>query len=178
MAITLNLLPQDKIVSGSLAKLLKICRVLSVVALALFVIYSIGAVSLIILNNGKVSKAEAENTSLKTKISELEVSEQQIVLIKDRIKKIETVRSIPSALGNLTGVIDLITGLGERSKVTELDADTKKVDLTVNFKSNFDMTSFIDLVKSSKSFKSVILSAYGLNPTTGYLVSFSLMNAK
>lgn len=178
MAITLNLLPQDKIVSKSLAKFLQLSRVLGVVVLTVFVIYSIGVGIVMFLNNDKLKTLEANNVELKSKVAELQTSEQQIVLIKDRIKKIETVKSIPSALNNLTAVIGLISNLSERSKVTELDADTKKVDLTVNFKSNFDMTSFMDQIKSTNSFKSITLSSYGLNPTSGYLISLGLLNTK
>lgn len=178
MSITLNLLPQDKIISGNLAKFLKISRVLSVVFLFIFIVYAVGSGVMIYMNSVKINKLSSENSDYSKKISELKASEQQIILIKDRIKKIDTVMAIPSALKNLSNVISLISNLTEKSRVTELSADSKKVDLSVNFKTNADMVSFTDLVRNTNLFKSVTIGSYGLNPTTGYLISFSLINSK
>lgn len=178
MAITLNLLPQDQIVSGSLGKFLKISKSLSVIFFAIFILFAIGMTIFIITNNSKLKSLTSNVSSLKEDVIALEVSEKQIFLLKDRIKKIETLKTIPSSLKNLAGTIELVNTLSPTAKVTELDLDSKKVDLTVNFKSNFEMNSFLSTVKQSKSFSSVIVSSFGLSPTTGYLISFNLLTSK
>lgn len=174
MAIKVNLLPQDQIVSGSLGKFLKASRSINTIALSLFLIFTVGISALIFMQSRQVSSLNADNDKLKRDIAALEVSEQQMVLLKDRIKKIQTVQTLPNSLKNLEGVEVMIGSLPQSASVTDLEIDSKKVELSVNFKSNSDMSSFIENIKNTTLFKSVILSSFGLSPTTGYLVGLSI----
>lgn len=174
MAITLNLLPQDRIISGDLFKILKFTRILGVISLAIFIIYSIFIGVFIFLNSNKIRTLQSTSSTLKSQVIQLESSEAQIILIKDRIKKIQTLQAMPSSLNNLASTVSLLQNLSDRARVTELDVDSKKSDLSVNFKSNFEMENFLDLIRNSDEFKSVVVGSYGFNPTTGYLVTFNL----
>lgn len=178
MAITLNLLPQEKQISGTTGKIIKFSKSASVVILFGFIVYCLAIGVFMYLNSQKLKTLQTNNASLKNKVAELQASEQQIVIIKDRIKKIELARGLPSAMTNLGLVTDAIQLLPDTAKVTELEVDPKKVDLTVNFKTNIDMSRFLNTLKSSSTFKSVVVTSFGLNPTTGYLISFNLINLK
>src|SRR5687768_15240179 len=123
MAITVNLLPQDQIAHGAFGKILRGSRSITIIALSLFLIAIAGSGVLIFVQSRRVSDLNQVNDKLKSEIASLEVSEQQMVLLKDRIKKIQTLQSLPNALKNLTGVQSLIDTLPETASVTNLEID-------------------------------------------------------
>lgn len=175
MAITLNLLPQDQVISGTLGKFLRIGKSLGLIVLIIYLLFSIGYTFLLITNNTKIKELTLANNSAEMKVLELESSESKAFLLKDRIKKIETLKLIPSSLNNLAGAIGLLDTLPPTARVTELNLDSKKVELTVNLKSTGDLSRFLESAKNSGKFGSVIITSFGLSPTTGYLVSFNLL---
>lgn len=174
MAITLNLLPQDQVVDTRVVKFVKVLRSLNMVFIGVFVVFVLGAGVLFYMNNSKLKTLTKETIRLKEEVSSLEVSEQQVVLLKDRIKKIQTVQAIPSSLRNMKSVDTLLSTIPENVSVTELGLDAKKIDLSLKFKSNFELQQFLDGLKGSPVFKSAVITSFGLSPTTGYLVSFDL----
>lgn len=178
MAITLNLIPQDQVITGKLAKFLKAVKAMGIISLVIFVFSVLGITGLIVLNSSKINNLNSQVEALKDQVLDLQVSEQQIAFLKDRVQKIQIVREIPDSLENLSSVESLIGEISETTKVTELDVDSKKAGFSLNFKSNADMLSFFEKLKESTIFKSVILSSFGLSPTTGYLASFSVLDIK
>lgn len=174
MAITLNLVPEEQAVSSGFRKAAGIARTLTVVFTAVLLIFIIGIIFYLVLNNNKLKELVSETDSLKSKISSLEVSEQQIILLKDRIGKIQSLAQLPSAGRNLSSVSTILSQLPSEVGVTELSLDSKKIDLSLKFKSNYNLSQFMDFAKNSEVFKSVVMSSFGMSPSSGYLVSLDL----
>ncbi len=175
MAVTLNLLPPELAVSGPLGKVLKTVRMINVILLAGFIVFSLGLFGFFIFSRIELNSATSANDQLKNQILAQEQSETQIVLLKDRIGKIKTIQNIPSSIKNFQNVEPYVTALGSDSTLSELNVDSQKTDITVLFKSNSGLSDFIQSLKSSQVFTSINISSFGFNPLSGYLVT---VNAK
>jgi hypothetical protein len=174
MAIKLNLLPAEYVVSGSLGKILKTTRSLGVILIAAFIIFVVVLGAFFLISNFQLTDASGKEADLKSQIAAEEESEQKTVLLKDRLKKIKTVQTVPNSQKNVGNLDPVILGLGSNATLTELSADSEKADLSINFKNNSDMAGFLENIDSIKTFKTVIMTTFGFNPTSGYLVSIRL----
>ena len=174
MANKINLLPPGINIGGSLGKILKLTRMLGVISVALFLIFALGISVYLIISTITMNGLNSETDSLKVQVKALESTEQQVVLLKDRIGKINIALAQPEALKNLDDVEPFISGLGPSTSLSQLDIDPQKVDLSLNFKSTLDTSTFIKSLSDSNTFKSIVLMSFGYYPTSGYSVSVSL----
>jgi hypothetical protein len=174
MPVNLNLLPPELAVSKSLGTVLKTIRALSVIAVAAFLVSVTGIVIYFVVGTINLNSLNANINQLKSQVTAQEASEQQIILLKDRIAKIEQAKAAPSALSTATKVDSFLANISAGSVINQFDADPAKADITLNLKSNADLTEFIQGVSSSTLFGSIDLSSFGFNPATGYLVGLSM----
>ena len=174
MAVKLNLLPENFKLTGPIARVVKFMRPLNVILLALFLVTVIGMGGFFIFSSISLRNLAAANDSLKQQIQTQSTAQQQIVLLKDRLKLINMVQSLPDSLKNLTGVGPLLSTITGTSLVSELGVDTQKTTVSLVFKSNSDLTTFVKGLENIKTFAAVTLSAFSYNPSTGYLVSLNL----
>lgn len=173
MAIKLNLLPPEYAVSTGLSRILNVTRMLGVIALAAFLIFGVGIGAFFIISSIQLSGLNSSNNSLKSQILAQSQTESQVVLLKDRVKKIKLALNQPSSIKNLTNINPYLSVLGASSSVGELDVDATKMTATVNFKSNTDLSNFIQSITSSTAFKNVTETSFGFNPLSGYLIGIS-----
>ena len=175
MAIKLNLLPPEKAVSGPLGKIVKSIRMLNVILLSAFIIFALGLGAFFVFTSIQLNSVNNSSNNLKAQISTLETSEQAMVLLKDRIGKIKSAQNVAGAKTNVANLGPFLSQVGPSSSLQELDVDSQKIDLSVIFRTNSDMTSFFKALLASTLFKSVTLSTFGYNPASGYLTTFHLL---
>lgn len=176
MAIKLNLLPPEKAVDKNLSQVLRMVRALGVIALAIFLITVVGLGAYFIYSNFSLNNLNTQNTQLKSQIAQQETSEQQIILLKDRLKKISTAQNSPSALKNLIALDPVLTSFSGDLQINELSIDSTKVGFSATFKSNTALSSFFEGISKIPEFKTVVLSSFGFNPTTGYAAGITMTN--
>lgn len=172
MALKINLLPSEKRVSGNLGKFLAMTRMLGVIGIAVFLVFSLGVGAFFILSSTQLNNLNSENDSLKSQLVQLSTTEAQMVVLKDRVAKIKTIQSTPTAFKNMTDFLSL-TNSFSNSSLNELDVDPTSVVAIINFKLNSDLSAFIQGISSSTLFKSVSLDSFSFNPGTGYLANLS-----
>ncbi len=175
MAVKMNLLPPEYAVGKGLSRVLKTTRMLGVVALAVFIIFALGLTGFFVFSSLTLRGLTVENDNLKSQITALSASEQKMVLLKDRLKKIKALQVMASSIKNLNSVDPIIAGVGGNITLTELAIDPQKVDISVLIRSNNDLTVFLQSLKTSGVFKSVVLTSFGFNPASGYLANIRLI---
>lgn len=176
MATKLNLLPPEYGTLGQLGKILKVIRALGVIAMALFFVFALGVSAFFIISTITMNGLNSDIDSLKNQVKAQQASEQQIVLIKDRLGKIKTILAKPDALKGLTGVSPYISGLSGSTTLSDLSADSSKVDMTLNFKTNADLTNFMTQISQDKNFGSVVLASFSFSSAAGYSVEVIASN--
>jgi len=174
MAVKLNLLPPELAVDKNLGAALKITRSLGIISLAAFILFVVGVSGFFIFDSITLKNLNTDVNTLTSQISVQSTSEQQIVLLKDRIKKISSIQSTPTSLSNLIAIDPFLSNLSSTATIGELNVDSQKMNLLVNFKSNDDLSNFLKNMSNSGVFKTVTLTSFGLNPSSGYSVGTSI----
>lgn len=174
MPVNLNLLPPELAVSKNLGNALKTLRALGVIAIAVFLISAIGLGVFFVVSTISLNTLNTSVNQLESQVSAQEASEQQLIILKDRIAKITKAKDSPSAVKTITNVDALLSGLSADSSITQFNADPLRAEMTINFKSNSDLTAFVRSVSATKLFGSIDLSSFGFSPVAGYLVGINL----
>lgn len=174
MAVNLNLLPQDLTVGKDLGNAVKVLRAVNVIALALFIAFALGVSGFFVVSTFQLQSLNSSKDQLSSQIKSLQTTEQKLVLLKDRVSKIKLTSTADSAQKSLGLVSPLLNALPASSSVSELNLDTTKLTISILFKSSADVSNFFQALYASTSFKSITLTSFGFNPTSGYLVSLSL----
>ena len=175
MAIKLNLLPPEARVTGTLGKVLNTTRMLGVIGVAFFLVFTLGISAFFILSTVTLNNLNSNLDALKSQITALQTTETQAVLLKDRIGKIKTALSLPNSVKNLDTTNPIISSLGPAASLGELDVDSQKVDLSLVFTSNVDTSAFIKSLSDSQSFTTATLTSFSYSPAGGILVGVRLI---
>lgn len=170
MPVKLNLLPPELAVSKSLSGFLKTLRALGVIGIAGFLVFGIGLAAFFIVSTISLNGANANITKLTNQISAQQKSEQQIILVKDRVAKIASIQGLPSSLPNLAAIDPYLTSLQETGSINEMAIGPSSINLSINLKTYTDLSAFLESLQSSDTFGSVTLTSFSFNPTSGYSV--------
>jgi Tfp pilus assembly protein PilN len=175
MAVKFNLLPPELSVSKRLSSTLKILRALDVIGIAVFLIFGIGLGAFFIISYLSLKNINSTNDKLKSQVTAQQASEQKIVLLKDRIKKIMAVQKMPNILPSLEVAEPFLTNLSSLTSISQMQIDATAIDLSLNFRANADLSTFLSAIEVSKVFKTVTMSTFSLSPTTGYLIDVNMV---
>ncbi|KKR69655.1 MAG: hypothetical protein UU12_C0040G0013 [Candidatus Woesebacteria bacterium GW2011_GWA2_40_7b] len=174
MATKINLLPPGFGVTGNLGKILKAVRMVGVIGLAFFLVFGLGISIYFIVSTITFNALKSETNSLKEQVKTLQTTEQQIVLLKDRIGKINMALGLPEAIKNLIAIEPFISNLSSSASLNQLEIDAQKIDLSFQFRSTADTSAFIKSLSDMKDFRSVVLTSFGYDSTNGYTVGISI----
>jgi hypothetical protein len=158
-----------------LSGILKTLKAINVILLVGFLVSALGMGAVFVLNSVTLKNVDKNVDQLKAKVIVLESSEQQLILMKDRLSKIASIKAFPSTLTNITNINSMLTGLSGNSSISQMDMGLSKVDLSMIIKSNDDLSMFLTNVKNTNLFKSVTLSSFGYSPAGGYNIGTSFV---
>lgn len=173
MAVKLNLLPQELAVGTNIRGVIKTLRALGVIGVAAFLVFGIGVGIFFITSTISLNGLNTNITKLTSQVSALQKSEQQVILLKDRIAKIAAVKKLPNALSSQKLIEPFLNNLSSTVSVKEMAISPTAIDLSVNLQTNSDLSTFITSLQSSDVFKSVKLTSFSLNPAVGYSLEIS-----
>jgi len=176
MPTKLNLLPSNLQVSKGLGSFLKASRSLGVILIVIFAIFSLGIGGFFVLSKITLGNLQTKVNQLTSQVKAQETSEQQLILLKDRLAKIASARNDPNAYKNITNVDSLFTNISPVSSMNQANISSSKIDISLVARSNEDLATFISNLKGTTLFNTVNLSSLSFSPKTGYALTVSLGN--
>lgn len=151
-------------------------KALGVISIIAFIVFALVCGGIFILDKITLTTTMARVNGLKMEVEAQETSEQQLVLLKDRLAKIATFRKTPNASKNISGVDTLFANQSPNTIMNQAGISSTKVDISLVIKTNEDLTAFLNTIKGTKLFSSVDLSTLSFSPLGGYSVAVSLGN--
>ena len=170
---TINLIPTEMTVPARVVRLVKLLNKISVIGSILLITLIIVTISALIYYNINYKKSVANVEVLKTKIADLEKSEQKLVLAKDKLSKIVYIKSINSVDNELINFQDFKDSMSSSSGTafTEISIDPIKTETSLVFQNTEELSNTLAMIQKLTKYKSVILSSLGFNLSSGYLIS-------
>jgi hypothetical protein len=141
-----------------------------------FIIFCLGMGGLFIINKINLSSVQTNVDKLKVQVKGQESSEQRLILLKDRLDKIASVKSTPNALKNISSIDSFLANVSPSTIMDQADFGATKIDVSFKIGSNEDLVSLMQNVKSTDLFKAVDLYSFDYGPSIGYLIKLSMNN--
>ncbi|KKS00462.1 MAG: hypothetical protein UU51_C0007G0008 [Microgenomates group bacterium GW2011_GWC1_41_20] len=176
MQENLNLLPQNLQISKGLDSVLKTSKALGVILIVVFIVFSLGTGAFFIYSKITLNNVQTNVEQLKSQVKAQEGSEQQLVLLKDRLAKISSIKSTPNASKNIINMDILFRNMSPSSTMNQLEVTPTKIGVSMLIRSNEDLTAFIKNLKTNEMFNVVNLTSLGYSMNAGYSVIVSLSN--
>ena len=165
----INLLPEELKPKGFALKIAKTLNKLALftVLVSFLVLLLIGGSSLLLSLN--LRRVNSQDEVLKGQVKALEQTEQKLVLVKDRIGKIQAIL----ASGGVYDEVDLLKAIIDKKpqNVTFLSSKIVPdgVSIKFNAKTSFDITDFYKVLYEAKIQKFELVS-FNFSSDTGYEV--------
>lgn len=176
MPVKLNLLPENLQISKGTTQLLKTSKSLGIIMLVVFIISSLGMAAYFVISQLSYNKLKTEVANFESQVKAMEGSEQQLILLKDRLSKISSINTMPSAVNNLSNLDLILNGVSLDSVMEDVAIAPKKITTSLQLASNSDFATFVSNLKNSTVFKTVTLSSLNFTPDTGYKLDTNLDN--
>ena len=166
----INLLPQELKPSGTILRLsknLKNIALLAVVILFLSVTLSLGAY--FILDN-RISTSASNQEDLKQQIKALQQTEQRLVLIKDRLEKINSISKKPRANDEVERLNIVSALFPENTYVKAVELDVNNAAVAISSERLDNIATYLASVVSSGEYVQINLAFLEYDSKQGYVV--------
>lgn len=156
---------------GSGVKIKNGINSVAVVGACILVLIVIGLIGMMIFYNSELKQTESSVASLRNQVTQLEASEQKLILAKDRLDKIRDIHEDGNASDEI-GLYKEIAGRDTQGVVfSEVGIESKKFESSVLAENSSSLSAFLSYITSIPNVDKIILSTLSFNPTSGYLAS-------
>ena len=128
-----------------------------------FVIFTLGLVGFFIYSKITLDGVNSSIATLTSQVKAQESSEQQLILLKDRLGKIEEAKSSPNALSKVSGMDSLFENMSADIKLSDVSITPVRMDISLGLYSNDDLTKFFQNLKNTNLFDQVEVSSFNFS---------------
>lgn len=171
-----NLLPTDLSPKSSAARISNFLKRASLAGLVLLVVSAAGLIGFFVFVSLQVRSSTSRQEQLKTTIESLNQTEQRLILTKDRLEKAKEVLGKETSMENVEKLGSLFTNVPEGIDLRGAEVSATKTELSFIARSSPGLTQILATILAGDYYKSVRLTSFSFNPTTGYVVSLDLFN--
>ncbi len=173
--MAINLLPVDLTPQTSVTRLVFYTKKITTIAFGLFVVSLLASLGYLFVLSSQIQSATAEKESLKASLASLEQTEQSMVLLRDRLTKINSVLSVSDSfdgVSNFGEVQNQATALG--ITVRDVEMAPGRTEFTILLTDSSLLVNLVASLAQNENYKRIELSSFNFNPTSGYFVTFVL----
>lgn len=169
----INLIPNEMAVPAKTIKFAGYLNRISTIGTIIFISVVVILIVSVTYFNYRYNRVVSEVESLKTKILSLETSEQKLVLTKDRLSKIDSLKKVDSIDKEITSFENFynIVMNASGSAFSDILMTPTETDATITFQSSAYMNSAIAAIYTLTDYKGITLTSLGYNPGSGYYVT-------
>jgi hypothetical protein len=171
----LNLLPIDLSPSRGSFKLANSLKKLILTVSGIFIVAAILGGGVIFFLSNQVQNSVTRQNALKQKVQSLEVTEQKLFLIKDRLAKIQTAQAAQNAEIPFEPISKIFANLPANVTVSSVNVNPSLTEFAVVSKDSIGMASFLNLIVTSGVYKNLNLKDFLFSPDTGYVVTLDVI---
>ena len=169
----INLIPSELSVPTKFVNLGNNLTKLTTLGGIILTVLVLGLVLGLVFLNLEYKKSISNVDTLKSQIVDLERNEQRLVLAKDKLSKVSTVLKIDAVDDELLAFQNFESFLSGApgSSFSEITMSPDKTDTSLAFSDSNSLSTLLSSLSGLAEYKQIVLSAFGFNSTSGYLVS-------
>ena len=174
MAIEINLLPKEVAKSKGVEKSLILLNKLAIAATAIFLIIVVAGAAFYFLMAGRLSRMNEERSTLIANIQGLQSTESSIILLRDRIQKVQNTLSARSSEDLFEKQQSVLAVAPENVLFEESSIESSLSTLEVSVDNSSGLVTLISNLIAQGNYVSLVLEELSFNPFSGYTAEFSV----
>ena len=174
MAANVNLLPKELAPSESVNKLGKVLNTFAAGVTGLFIVLAVAGGLTLYFFTARFNNLNQEQTDLKNSITNLQTSESQLILLKDRIGKIQTLLGSRVNEGLYTKQKEITNSLPSDMALERNEIGQGKSTIELVSNTSRSVTDLMSVILSKSDLSSLIMQEMTFNPYQGYKIVFDL----
>lgn len=174
--VTINLLPKDLTPKESLVKLANTLKRASIIGFIALIVLALALLGGFAVLSRQLTTSSDDQSSLKSKIVALETTEQRLVLVKDRLERIDHVFAIDTASDEIEQLDKLTDLLPEGVTLLEVTLSPASSMVNISATSSKTLSQFLAILLGSNIYTKVTLNSLSFNYLSGYSVSLTFIN--
>lgn len=170
----INLLPTDLSPRSSTVKVADTAKKIAIAIFALIVVFAIAAIIFFMTISVQIRNLSGKNEQLRASVSSLEETEQRLVLIRDRLKKVEAVQAKDTTSIQLEPLKEILPNFPPTVTLRELSVFSRETEMSFTINSSPDLARVLANIMAGDYYKRIELSSFSFNPSSGYFISLKL----
>ncbi len=175
MKTAINLVTAEQSTSDNVGKIRKLLNRISTILIVLFLILGGSAGIYLIILTGNINASRNRTSQIVNAISDMENTEQEYVLVSDRLDKIRPKITEKSADKNISVVAEIADFFPASVEIVESQIESESVKINFKTASSLDLVILLSLIESSDKFDQVELDDFSFTSQMGYLGTFKMV---
>jgi hypothetical protein len=172
----INLLPKDLTPDPKILKISGYLKTVVTIAGFILVASLVGLVAYFSINSITIKNSITNQEKLKVNIKAMEQTEQGLILVKDRLAKINEAGKKPSVENEIDSLHAISIIIPADIIVTESVLGKESVEMTYLANNSLSLVKLMATVATVQEYKRIDLLNFSFNSTVGYVVSVKFSN--
>lgn len=170
----INLLPRETAPSKSQQKAISAVNKIAMFFCGAFLLLVLLGGGLYLFFNSKLDAAKKEEEGLAVNIQSLQSTESGLILLKDRVQKINTVLASRANEGYFNKQNEVLALTPEDVSFDKSEIDTGRSTLGIKFLNSLGLVSLFSGLRTSSNLSSIIIGEFSFNQVSGFSVSLDV----
>jgi Tfp pilus assembly protein PilN len=170
----INLLTPELAVSKDIARAAKIIKRLSLVGVVLTMFVGVLGILVVVYYTNKLRSIQSQNESLQASINSLESEEEGLILVKDRVQKIQTLLNSREREKTFLKQKTIVGSIPQGMQFKSLKLEAGQSDVELLASSSIGLEELLTSLAEESDFSELTLSSVSFNPYRGYTLSLSV----
>ena len=169
-----NLLPIDLSPKSASAKTAAALKKVVTFGFIFLIVFLVGLIAYLIILSIQYKASLKRQAQLKQSIKSLEQTEQQLLIIRDRLDKIKLIQARDSAIGGVGNLKYILANVPPTVNVRESKILGSKAELTFLARSSSDLVKTLSTILAGSYYSKIDLASFSFNPNYGYSVNLEM----
>lgn len=169
-----NLLPKDKTLSEKAIKTNKLLTKVAIATGVAFLLITAAGTGAYFLLNHQLNVAKQKQSDLTTSVQNLQSTEAGLILIKDRVQKVDSVLAARSSETSFEKQKSILDSAGGDISFKTSDIDTSRSVLELSSTSSLELLNLMQKLNARDDFATLYLNELLFNPLQGYTAKFEV----
>lgn len=174
MKTSINLIPPELTPDEKIVKIGATAKKISVFGFSLYLILGISGGSLIYILKNQVNSNHQIIAEVKANIQALAATEQKIILLKDRLTKVNDVKVEADKEDNLLKFERVMSLIPEGALLTEGSFGKGVAEASFLVSDSSSLKNLMNSLTTLDIYKQIIMTGFSFNPTLGYSISVKM----
>ena len=159
----INLLPTEFRPNSSVVNFGQKLNKVALISLVVFLIFGITSLASIFLLRYRVGVSQGVAKDLSTQVSAMEQTEQRLILIKDRLTKIDSIRSSASLYDTVVIFKHIYDNIPEGLEIVSAEINSRQINTNVEFDNSSELARFLAQTVSDGRYNLIKINSLEFN---------------